>query len=122
MSDVNQYVNVMRTTGAKVAGSNPASEFNQLKLELIEHYKFNKARAEQLIKVVEASGEPQTTSPTHKLHYEAAVIAIRGPAAATPLMPVSKIGAPTDIFGAPSRLSNREAEICKLQAAGWTAL
>ena len=121
MSNVNQYVNVMRATGAKAAGSNPTSEFSQLKLELIEHYKFNRTKAEQLIKVVEASGEPQTTSPTHRIHYEAAVIAIRGNAA-TPLMPVSKIGAPTDIFGAPSHMSNREAELNKLRTAGWSAL
>ena len=43
MSNVNQYVNVMRATGTST-GSNPNSEANQLKTELIEHYKFNKTK------------------------------------------------------------------------------
>jgi hypothetical protein len=120
MSNVNQYVNVMRATGAKAAGSNPTSEFSQLKLELIEHYKFNKTKAEQLIKVVEASGDPQTTSPTHRIHYEAAVIAVRDYQPVS-TVPPNKIGAPTDIFGAP-KLANKESELINLQRAGWMPL
>lgn len=119
MSNVNQYVNVMRATGTST-GSNPNSEANQLKTELIEHYKFNKTKAEQLIKVVEASGDPQTTSPTHRIHYEAAVIAVRGYQPVS-TVPPNKIGAPTDIFGA-SKLANKESELINLQRAGWMPL
>ena len=115
----------MKKTGAAVAASNPNSEFNHLKQELIEHYKINKAKAEQLIKTVEANGEPTTHSPTHKMHYEAAVIAIRGYQQPTNLPQANKIGAPTDVFGAAGKaptLSNKEDTLKSLYAAGWKPL
>jgi len=120
MSNVNDYLKVMRQTGIKAAATNPNSETEQLKRELIEHYKTNKLKAEQLIKTVEASGEPVTNSPMHKLHYEAAVIAIKGNTA-TPIVPINKINAPTGMFGAPSALKEvtKEDTLRSLYAAGW---
>ena len=119
MSNVNQYVNVMRATGIK-ANSNPNSETSQLKNELIEHYRFNKSKAEQLIKSVEVNGEQATHSPMHRLHYEAAVIAIRGYQQPTTLPP-NKIGPPTDVFGAP-KMATKEDTLKGLYAAGWKPL
>jgi len=117
MSNVNQYVNVMRATGTKTNNS-PNSESSQLKNELIEHYKLNKAKAEQLIKSVEVNDEQATHSPTHRLHYEAAVIAIRGYQQPNTTVPPNKIGAPTDVFGAP-KVASRESELLNLKKAGW---
>jgi len=119
MAGVNDYLNVMRNSGAKAAASNPKSDFNQLQRELIEHYKVNKAKAETLIKNVEASGTPITSSPTHKMHYEAAVIAIRGYGSPNSTLPTSKVNAPTDMFGKHVPVSNRENELSNLEKAGW---
>jgi len=111
MSNVNDYLKVMRKTGEKAAQTNPNSEFNQLKLELIEHYKTNKAKAEQLIKSVEVDGQ-STQSAMHNLHYQAAVIAVRGHS-----MPEAK---PTNMFGPP--IDNQLSEMEKLKRAGWAPL
>jgi len=120
MSGVNDYVNVMRQSATKTVSNNPNSETSQLKNELIEHYKHNKVKAEQLIKVVEASGQQTTHSPTHRLHYEAAVIAIRGYQQPTTLPP-NKIGPPTDVFGTP-KMATKEDTLKGLYAAGWKPL
>jgi len=125
MSNVNQYVNVMRQTGARVAAANPNSDTSGLQRELIEHYKINKAKAEQLIKNVEASGTPVTSSPVHKMHYEAAVIAIRGYNTPTNLPQPNKVGTPTDVFGAAGKapmLASKEDTLKNLYAAGWKPL
>lgn len=119
MAGVNDYLNVMRSSGAKAAATNPKSDFNQLQRELIEHYKVNKTKAEALIKNVEASGTPVTGSPTHKMHYEAAVIAVRGYGSPNSTLPTSKVNTPTDMFGKHVPVSSRENEISNLEKAGW---
>jgi len=125
MPGVNDYLNVMKSTGAKAAATNPKSEFNQMQRELIEHYKVNKSKAEVLIKNVEASGTPVTSSPTHKMHYEAAVIAIRGYNTPNSTVLPDKVGAPTDMFGAAGKapmLASKEDTLKNLYAAGWKPL
>jgi hypothetical protein len=122
MSNVNQYLNVMKQSGVKAAAVNPKSEFNQIQRELIEHYKVNKSKAEVLIKNVEASGTPITSSPTHKMHYEAAVIAIRGYGPLNNTVPPNKVDAPTDVFGRHVPNGNRENELENLTRAGWKPL
>lgn len=105
----------MRQSGVKTASANPNNEQNQLKQELIEHYKNNKARAEQLIKTVEANGEAATSSPIQRLHYEAAVVAIRG------YQPLPTTTNSTNVPSVPQEV-NRETELNRLKQAGWVPL
>lgn len=77
MSNVNSYVNVMRKQGQMRATVNPNSEMSMLKQELIEHYKHNKAKAQALIDGIE-NNNFVNVSPEQRMHYDAAVIAVRG--------------------------------------------
>jgi hypothetical protein len=113
MSDINQYVNVMRKSGERIAAANPNSEYSQLKTELVEHYKLNKVKAEALITDVEANPNV-ARSAMHDLHYKAAIEAVRG--VQQPILNTVQSSVP------PPTISNREAELYKLQATGWTAL
>jgi len=123
MNNVNQYVNVLKKAGAKAAENNPNSDYSLLRQELVEHYKNNKTKAENLIKMVEANPDG-TKTHEQKLHYEAAVIAIRGyqalPAQST--VPTNKIGAPTNMFGAPAATRDKSSELENLKRAGWVPL
>jgi hypothetical protein len=112
MSNVNDYLKVMRKTGEKAAQTNPNSEFNQLKLELVEHYKTNKIKAEQLIKSVEIDNQ-STQSAMHNLHYQAAVIAVRG-------YPQVEAIKPSNTFG--PEPTNQVSELERLQQNGWAPL
>ncbi len=77
MSNVNNYVNLMRRQGTMRASVNPNSEMSMLKQELVEHYKGNPHRAWALINGIEA-GDFANVSAEQRLHYDAAVIAVRG--------------------------------------------
>ena len=108
-SNVGQYVNVMRKSSALRVNTNPNSEMSMLKQELIEHYKTNPLKAWALINGVEG-GNMENISEGQRLHYDAAVIAVRGYANNTP---TSK-----SAFDQP----NKENELDKLKRAGWQPL
>jgi hypothetical protein len=109
MSNVNQYVNVMQRSGIKMAVANPNSEMSHLSSELIEHYKNNRHIAVKLIDDIEK--ENTSVTGALKLHYDAAVVAVRG----------------RQVYNAPLPLSNpvpkeptQADELTKLASAGWT--
>ena len=108
MSSVNDYVNIMRVSGNKAADANPGSEMSQLKRELIEHYKGNPMRAWALVNGIEA-GNYANVSAEQRIHYEAAVIAVRG-YNAQPIQKTSTSPQP------------QEDELKKLERAGWKPL
>jgi len=107
MSDVNQYVNVMRQQGSQAAAVNPNSDTNQLQRELIEHYKNNKAKAQAIL-----NGNPQKIfgSDVQRMHYQAADIAING----YPKPSINNSSIPS--------IANKESEMSKLNKAGWKPL
>ena len=100
----------MRKQGNRVAEVNPNSEMSQLKRELIEHYKSNQAKAWNLVNGIE-SNSYSNVSPEQKMHYEAAVIAVRGYNA----QPIQKTATP---FTPPEQGNELE----KLKRAGWQPL
>ncbi len=110
MSGVNDYVGIMRQNSSKVAGGNPNSETDQLKRELIAHYKSNPVKANELIKTVE-SGTSGNMTANMSLHYNAAVIAIKGYA---PPVSSGKLG--------PDISNTKQNEVDKLKAQGWKPL
>jgi len=112
MSNVNDYLKVMRKSGERVAGTNPDSEMNELKRELIEYYKLNRAKAEELIKSVESNNN-NTHSSMHNLHYQSAVIAIKG-------YPQVEAIKPSNTFG--PEPTNQASELERLQQNGWAPL
>ena len=110
MSSVNDYVGVMRQSGNKTADSNPNSELSQLKRELITHYKSNPIKANELIRAVEG-GTAGTMTANMSMHYNAAVVAVRGYTA--PVVP-SKSG--------PDISNTKQNDLDKLKAQGWKPL
>ena len=110
MSNVNSYVNVMRKAGAMRVNSNPNSEMSMLKGELVEHYKSNPLKAWALINDIE-SNISQNVSEGQRLHYDAAVIAVRGYSSAIKAEPKASFVPQTQI-----------SELDKLQQAGWSPL
>jgi hypothetical protein len=111
MSNVNNYVNLMRRQGTMRASVNPNSEMSMLKQELVEHYKGNPHRAWALINGIE-TGDFANISAEQRLHYDAAVIAVRGhsapkaePKQSMPFLP------PT-----------QATELEKLKQSGWQEL
>ena len=108
MSSVNNYVNIMRRQGTMRASVNPNSEMSMLKQELIQHYKSNSAKAWALINGVEGNAY-SNISAEQRLHYEAAVIAMRGYTTPAPIQP------PTSV---PSQIN----ELQMLKSAGWEEL
>lgn len=109
MSNVNNYVNIMRKQGAAQASINPNSEMSMLKRELIEHYKGNPLKAWALINGIE-SNSFANISAEQRLHYEAAVIAVRGYN--------NTIAKPKADFTPPSQVN----ELDTLKKAGWEEL
>ncbi len=109
MSDVNGYLNLMRRQGATRASVNPNSEMSMLKMELIEHYKRNPERANALISGIE-SNSFANISAEQRMHYDAAVIAIRGYN--------NVIKEPTTLFNPPDQVNELE----KLKQSGWEPL
>ncbi len=109
MSDVNGYLNLMRRQGTTRASVNPNSEMSMLKMELIEHYKRNLERANALISGIE-SNSFANISAEQRMHYDAAVIAVRGYSA------VNK--EPSVLFSPPTQVSELE----KLKQSGWKPL
>ena len=107
MSNVNQYLNVMKQTGVKVAAANPNSEMSQLKRELIEHYKSNMLKAHATIN---SMLNTSNLSETQRAHYEAACIAVNRP-----------LTAPTTEFNftPQHKLPSKENDMNKLMQAGW---
>ena len=99
----------MRKSSALRVNTNPNSEMSMLKQELIEHYKTNPLKAWALINGVEG-GNMENISEGQRLHYDAAVIAVRG---YTNNTPISK-----PAFDQP----NKENELDKLKRAGWQPL
>ena len=110
MSNVNNYVNVMRKAGTTRVNSNLNSEMSMLKRELIEHYKSNPLNAWALINSIE-SNISQNISEAQRIHYDAAVIAVRGCSSATKTEPETVSVPQTQI-----------SELDKLQQAGWSVL
>lgn len=109
MSNVNNYVNLMRQQNTMRVSANPNSEMSMLKQELIEHYKGNPHKAWALINGIE-SGDFAKISNEQRIHYDAAVIAVRG--YSTPKVE------PKSMFTPPSQAS----ELDKLKRAGWQEL
>lgn len=109
MSNVLGYVNVMRKAGAMMANTNPNSEMSMLKNELIEHYKTNSLKAWALINGIE-SGSMANISEGQRMHYDAAVIAVRGYNNKQPIN--------TAQFNQPTQIN----ELNKLKQAGWKPL
>jgi len=107
MSNVNQYLNVMKQTGIKVAAANPNSEMSQLKRELIEHYKCNLLKAHATIN---SMTNTINLSETQRAHYEAACIAVGKP-----------LTAPTTEFNFTPQYNppDKESDMNKLARAGW---
>lgn len=102
------YVNVMAKQGAQMAGANPNSETSLLNRELIEYYKTNPLKAHALINGAVTGAY---ASPEHRMHVQAATIAINGYNAVIP----SKVN------NEPAT-ANRASELDKLKAAGWKPL
>lgn len=106
---MNDYVGVMRQQGAGVNAKGAGNtETDLLNRELIEYYKQNKTKAQQVIDSVE-KGDGSTQSPQHYTHYTCAVIALRG-------YP-NKV--PTNSVQIDSAVTNREQELTKLARNGW---
>jgi len=110
MSSVSDYVGIMRQNGNKVADNNPNSELSQLKTELVAHYKSNPVKANELIKSVE-SGIAGTMTANMSMHYNAAVIAVRG---YTPPAISNRLG--------PDISNTKQNDLDKLKAQGWRPL
>ena len=109
MSSVNNYVNLMRKQGQLRVSTNPNSEMSMLKQELVEHYKSNPLKAWALINGIE-SNNFANISNEQRVHYDAAVIAMRGYPAQT--------NEPKSMLTPPSQAS----ELDKLKQAGWQEL
>lgn len=110
-SNVGQYVNVMRKSSALRVNTNPNSEMSMLKQELVGHYKSNPDKAWALINGME-SGDMTNISEGQRLHYDAAVIAVRGYTNNTvPSAAMSTFTQP-----------NQQSELDKLKRAGWQPL
>lgn len=77
MNNVGGYVNIMRKQGQARSSINPNSEMSMVKLELIEHYKNNPQIAWSLINDIEKDLSV-SLSEGQRMHYDAAVIAVRG--------------------------------------------
>ena len=105
---VQDYVNVLAKKSASVAGANPNSETSLLNKELIEFYKNNTLKAQSVINSAPAG---VYASPEHRMHVQAATIAINGYNAVIP----SKVN------NEPAT-ANRASELDKLKAAGWKPL
>jgi len=104
---VQDYVNVLAKKSASVAGANPNSETSLLNKELIEFYKNNTLKAQSVINSAPAG---VYASPEHRMHVQAANIAINGYNAPAPV-----------VMSAPS-INNSETELDKLRRAGWKPL
>jgi hypothetical protein len=109
MSGVNNYVNIMRKQGQMRASANPNSEMSMLKQELIEHYKTNTVKAWALINGIE-SNSFSNISAEQRLHYDAAVIAVRGYSNAN--------NEPKSSFNPPVQVN----ELDILKQSGWQVL
>jgi hypothetical protein len=96
----------MRRQGTMRTAVNPNREMSMLKQELIEHYKGNPAKAWALINGIE-SNNFANISNEQRVHYDAAVIAMRGYPTQT--------NEPKSMFTPPSQAS----EMDKLRQAGW---
>lgn len=107
MNNVNQYVNAMRQAGAKTVAANPNSEINQLKRELIEHYKNNILKAHATIN---SMLNTSNLSETQRAHYEAACIAVNRPLT----VPTTEFN-----FTPQHKLPSKENDMSKLMQAGW---
>lgn len=107
--NVNNYVNVMRRQGQMRSAVDPNSESSLLKHELIQHYKANKEKALALIQGIE-KGDFNNTSPEQQMHYNAAVIAIKGYA--------NPVATPNKEFNP----LNKDNELKQLKQAGWKPL
>lgn len=108
MSSVNNYVNIMRRQGTMRASVNPNSEMSMLKQELVQHYKGNPTKAWALINGIEGNAYA-SVSPEQKMHYDAAVIAMRGYNTPTAQPAVPSV---------PSQIN----ELQMLKNAGWEEL
>lgn len=102
----------MRKTNALRVNVNPNSEMSMLKQELVEHYKSNPLKAWALINGVE-SGDNTNLSEGQRLHYDAAVLAVRGYTNKDSVNTVNK-----SVFTQP----NQESEMDKLKRSGWQPL
>jgi len=105
---VMDYVNIMAKQGERVAGADPNSEASMLNRELINFYKNNitKARA-----TIDSAPAGTYASPEHRLHVQAANIAINGYPSVTPQN--NNNTAPID---------NTTNELDKLKRSGWKPL
>lgn len=103
MSDVNNYVSLMR---GQNSGINPKSTTSLLKQELIGHYKNYPLKAWALINGIE-SNSFATISEEQRMHYDAAVIAVRGYSKPTPT--------PSNNFV----ITDKADELERLKRAGW---
>jgi len=111
MNNVNNYVNLMRKQGQMRVTANPNSEMSMLKQELIEHYKGNPLKAWALINGIE-NNNFANVSAEQKLHYDAAVMAVRGYPKIDQVPP--KIAVTT--------LITQKEELKQLEQSGWTPL
>jgi len=110
MSNVLDYVKTLRKAGEKVTNTNPNSDTSLLKLELIEYYKNNITKAQELVKSIEENNTPMQ-STNHSLHYNAAVIAIRGYS-----VPTLTKHSNTPV------IVDTQTELEKLKSQGWVPL
>ena len=102
------YVNIMAKQGAQTAGANPNSDTSMLNRELIEYYKNNPVKAHA---VINSATTGSYASPEHRMHVQAANIAMNGYNQFTP----SKVS-DTPV------VNNKETELDKLGKAGWKPL
>ena len=105
---VMDYVNVMAKQGAQVAGVNPNSEQSLLNRELVDYYKNNPIAAHT---VINGATTGNYASPEHRMHVQAANIAINGYPSVTP----------NKVNNEP-QTGNTISEMDKLRRAGWKPL
>jgi len=105
---VQDYVNVLAKQGVSMAGANPNSETSLLNRELIDYYKNNPLKAHA---VINGATTGTYASPEHRMHVQAANIAING---YNPVTPAKLPNTPA--------INNKETELDKLNRAGWKPL
>lgn len=111
MNEVNNYVNVLRQQGSTRVNSNPQSENSLLKTELAAHYKNNPLKAWALINGIE-SNNFTNVSAEQRLHYDAAVLAMRGYSNPTPTPSANQSNA----------IPPKEKDMNLLKSQGWKPL
>jgi hypothetical protein len=109
-TDVGDYVKILASKSNNINSANVKGEFNMMRQMLVEYYTTNKDKAEQLIKLMEQDNS-FTKTQTQNMHYQAAVIAVRG-------YPQPTTNTSTNTYTPPTQ----ENELDKLKRAGWVPL